>query len=99
MCLQPSKQGKDFAVHFARTPKETFDDLNSLSTDPPRIPILVNSVENINAALVIEHALNALRMVPGCFYILGIFVVSPKSIFENTDDLIKLKVILKQLSE
>lgn len=84
---------------MAKTPEETFDDLNSLSTDPPRIPVLVKSVENINAALIIEHALNALRMVPGSFFVLGIFVISAKSVFEYSDDLVKLKTILKQLSE
>lgn len=56
-------------------------------------------VESINAATLVDHALSAIRMMPGGLYILGIFVVSANNVFESKDDFRKLKLSVKQLSE
>lgn len=84
---------------MAKTPEDTFEDLNSLSSDPPRIPVLVKNIENINAETVIEHGLNTLRMIPGSFFVVGIFVVSTKSVFDDASDMQKLKTIINQMAE
>lgn len=90
---QPSKQGKDYVVHLAKTPEEPLDDQNSQSSSTPSI----KNIDSINAVQMIEHGLNALRQIPGSFFVLGIFVVSSQPITEQPEDMLKLKGILKQL--
>lgn len=59
----------------------------------------VTNVAAINGTQFSEHALNALRQIPGSFYVLGMFVASAESVTEQNDDMLKLKNILKQLAE
>ena len=72
------------------------DDLN---TNDNNDSVVVEDIAGINAEVFIAHALNTLRMIPGSFYVLGIFVVSAKKVFENDEDSMSLKTILKQLFE
>lgn len=67
--------------------------MNSQSSSTPSI----KNIDSINAVQMIEHGLNALRQIPGSFFVLGIFVVSSQPITEQVEDMVKLKGILKQL--
>lgn len=78
---------------MAKSPEEPSDDMNSQSLSVPG----VKNIDSINAVQMIEHGLNALRQIPGSFFVLGIFVVSSQPITEQAEDMLKLKGILKQL--
>lgn len=56
-------------------------------------------MKDIKSEVLVDHALNALRMVPGSFFVLGIFVVSKQSLFDNSEDFKHSKIILQQLAE
>lgn len=59
----------------------------------------MNNVKSINSEVLVDHALSALRMIPGSFFVLGIFVVSPQNVFDNSEDFKHLKTVLQQLVE
>jgi hypothetical protein len=55
---------------------------------------VLNNVGEIKNNVVAEHALNAIRMIGGSFHILGLFVVSETSIFNDNSTMQKLKTII-----
>ncbi len=59
----------------------------------------VKNVKSINSEVLVDHALSALRMIPGSFFVLGIFIASPQNVFDNPEDFKHLKTILQQLVE
>lgn len=76
---QPSEDGKDYIMHIAKT---------KLSSDEPEeteetSSNAIGSLEDVNSQVVLQHAATATRMIPGSFYILGIFIVSENNIFQD----------------
>lgn len=55
---------------------------------------VINNVGEIDNSTVAEHALNTIRMIGASFNILGLFVVSETSIFNDNTASQKLKTIL-----
>ncbi|KAJ6642755.1 Protein odr-4 like [Pseudolycoriella hygida] len=92
---QAARQGKDSVIHLAKTTEYNPND----ESPKEQSDVAVKNVRNINSELLVDHALSALRSIPGSFFILGIFVVSPKNVFDNSDDFKHLKSILQQLAE
>jgi len=94
---QATRQGKDSVIHLAKTQDDISND--DSSKDSSQLSVQVKSVKTINSEVLVDHALNALRMIPGSFFVLGIFIVSPQNVFDNPDDFKHLKSILQQLAE
>lgn len=94
--LQATRQGKDSVIHLAKTSEDLPND--DPSEDSPSSSEVKN-VKSINAEVLVDHCINALRMIPGSFFVLGIFVVSPQNVFDNQDDFKQLKTILQQMVE
>lgn len=95
LSLQATRQGKDSVIHLAKTSEDQPND--DLSKDSTKVE--VKNVKSINSEVLVDHALNALRMIPGSFFVLGIFIVSPQNVFDNSEDFKHLKTILQQLAE
>lgn len=93
--FQATQQGKDSVIHLAKTSEDILND----DTSKDSTQIEVNDVKDIKSEVLVDHALNALRMVPGSFFVLGIFVVSKQSLFDNSEDFKHSKIILQQLAE
>ena len=59
----------------------------------------VKDLQEIDNQIVAGHALNVTRMLPGGFYILGIFVINPKIIFDDPALARKAKTILIDIKQ
>lgn len=100
---QPT-QNKDLIIHLARTPEikvanEGIDETESIKTSA-----VSHKKKNSNKCLthisdnwVANHALYTTRMLPGGMFVLGIFIVSPEGLFENTIQMIKVRSMLTQI--
>lgn len=71
-------------VHLAKTPQSSGD------------TGLVETVAQLDSVSVSEHALNVLKLLPGGFFIFGIFIVAPKDIFNEPAKLKSLILNLQQ---
>ncbi|XP_055607260.1 protein odr-4 homolog [Uranotaenia lowii] len=78
---QPSSSGKDYVVHLNKIKDAAGAEENQGLLD-------------IDNQQVSQHALIETRVLPGGFYVLGIFVINPKSIFEDQNLLRKVKTML-----
>uniref|UniRef100_A0A182PDU1 Protein odr-4 homolog n=1 Tax=Anopheles epiroticus TaxID=199890 RepID=A0A182PDU1_9DIPT len=78
---QPSTGGKDYIVHAIRIPNEETTD----------------DAQKLNATVAAQHALDATRMLPGGMYVLGIFVIHPKNVFQEPALLSSIKFILMSM--
>ncbi|XP_062549983.1 protein odr-4 homolog [Armigeres subalbatus] len=79
---QPSNNGKDFVIH-----------LNKIKDDSGVEPEAQNILD-IDNQQVSQHALIETRLLPGGFYVMGIFVINPKNVFEDQNLLRKVKTML-----
>ncbi|KAJ8967890.1 hypothetical protein NQ314_002595 [Rhamnusium bicolor] len=95
LILGQSCLGKDYVIHFAKTPPFQTEDLKK-EGQPPRE---LKSVSEINENWIADHARHATRMLPGGMYVLGIFVTSPEDLLSPFSPKIKsvLSMIHKQL--
>uniref|UniRef100_A0A6M2DFX0 Putative olfactory receptor 4-like protein n=1 Tax=Xenopsylla cheopis TaxID=163159 RepID=A0A6M2DFX0_XENCH len=100
---QPA-QNKDLIIHLARTPetKVTNEDYNE--NESIKISAVSHKKKNFNKSLsaisdnwIANHALYTTRMLPGGMFVLGIFVVSPDSLFENKVHMIKIVSMLAEI--
>lgn len=80
--LQPSIHGKDYIVHLNK--------IKDGSASEPE----VHNILDIDNQQVSQHALIETRLLPGGFYVMGIFVINPKCVFEDQNMLRKLKTML-----
>ncbi|KAG4077047.1 hypothetical protein HA402_016034 [Bradysia odoriphaga] len=97
---QATRQGKDSVIHLAKTSESLPNDNSDDSSKDSTVPQLeVVNVKGINSEVLVDHALSALRMIPGSFFVLGIFVASPQNVFDNLEDFKHLKTVLQQLVE
>lgn len=85
LILGQSCLGKDYIIHFAKTPPlQTDDDKKSgKSAEKPK------KIEDFNNVWLADHARQATRMLPGGFYVLGIFVISPDDVLNPFNPKIK----------
>uniref|UniRef100_A0A1Q3F9Z2 Putative olfactory receptor 4-like protein n=1 Tax=Culex tarsalis TaxID=7177 RepID=A0A1Q3F9Z2_CULTA len=79
---QPSKNGKDYVVHLNKIKDDCGADQGK------------NGLLDIESKQVSHHALVETRVLPGGFYVMGIFVINPKSVFEDPVLVGKVKTIL-----
>lgn len=79
---QPSNHGKDYVIYLNKIKDDCDADQG------------MNGLLDIDSKQVSQHALIETRVIPGGFYVLGIFVINPKSIFEDPVLLGKVKTIL-----
>lgn len=92
-------------IHLAKTPEEDSYDDEMVATKPDDSPLSdtnkpVHIIDEISAAALIEHSLRAVWMLPGGFYVLGIFLVTSETgILDDPESIQKLKHIVTQLSE
>lgn len=93
--LQATRQGKDSVIHLAKTSETNPNDDSSKDSSQ----VEVKNVRSIDSEVLVDHALSALRMIPGSFFVLGIFIVSPQNVFDNSEDFKHLKSTLQQLAE
>lgn len=79
---QPSSHGKDYIVY-----------LNKIKDESGSEPEIQNILD-IDNQQVSQHALIETRLLPGGFYVTGIFVINPKNVFEDQNLLRKVKTML-----
>lgn len=79
---QPSKNGKDYIVHLNKIKDESVSETE------------VQNILDIDNQRVSQHALIETRLLPGGFYVLGIFVINPKNVFEDQNLLRKVNTML-----
>uniref|UniRef100_A0AAG5D5X2 Odorant response protein ODR-4 n=1 Tax=Anopheles atroparvus TaxID=41427 RepID=A0AAG5D5X2_ANOAO len=79
---QPSAGGKDYIVHA-----------NRIKHDNGQVDEVTDLLE-VNVGQVSQHALVETRMLPGGMYVLGIFVIHTKNVFEDQAMLQRIKLIL-----
>ncbi|XP_019557720.2 protein odr-4 homolog [Aedes albopictus] len=82
---QPSSSGKDYVVYLNK-----IKDDSGAETE-------VQNILDIDNQQVSQHALIETRLLPGGFYVMGIFVINPKSVFEDQNLLRKVKTILMDI--
>uniref|UniRef100_A0A182LYT4 Protein odr-4 homolog n=1 Tax=Anopheles culicifacies TaxID=139723 RepID=A0A182LYT4_9DIPT len=80
---QPSAGGKDYIVHATRITGQ--DEEESDET------------QKLNATVAAQQALDATRMLPGGMYVMGIFVIHPKNVFQEQTLLTSVKFILMSM--
>lgn len=73
---------KDFVIHFAQTSKPISDETK------------LQTLLQVDSSAIVEHVLNVLKMLPGGSYIIGLFVIGPKDIFTDANDVQKLKSLI-----
>lgn len=88
---------------MAKTPENAYEEemtTQSTNNEPsPSETKSIKNIDNIDAAALIEHSLRAIWMLPGGFYVLGIFLVTPETGILEQENLQKLKLVLMQLAE
>lgn len=77
---QPSNTGKEYVIH-----------LNKIKDDSETV---VQNIQDIDSRSVAHHALIETRLLPGGFYVMGIFVINPKNVFEDPNLLLTVKTML-----
>ncbi|XP_018406308.1 PREDICTED: protein odr-4 homolog [Cyphomyrmex costatus] len=98
LILGQSAGQKAYVVHLAKTSppftKSIIDktSINVLKTEQASVKI--KSVKDIPMNWVADHAKCVTRMLPGGMWVLGIFIVGPEDIFDDTSNVENLKSIL-----
>uniref|UniRef100_A0A1L8DJK3 Putative olfactory receptor 4-like protein n=1 Tax=Nyssomyia neivai TaxID=330878 RepID=A0A1L8DJK3_9DIPT len=57
------------------------------------------SLDDVDTEEIVLHAINLTRMLPGCFTVMGLFVVSPVNVFEDEGQRKKLVDIVNKVQE
>ncbi|XP_058833836.1 protein odr-4 homolog [Topomyia yanbarensis] len=79
---QPSNRGKDHIIYLNKIKEDDVPDQEN------------KGLLDIDNHQVSQHALVETRILPGGFYVMGIFVIYPKSVFEDPDLLRKVKTMV-----
>lgn len=86
-------QTTDYVVHLVRSPEQVLD-------SPPSTGLInIQTVNDIKESAIIDHAKHVTRMLPGGFWVLGIFVCTSTDIFSDTAAQSRLKSIIYQLKK
>ncbi|XP_052896259.1 protein odr-4 homolog [Anopheles moucheti] len=80
---QPSAGGKDYIVHATRITGQDEEESDES--------------QKLNATVASQQALDATRMLPGGMYVMGIFVIHPKNVFQEQTLLASVKFILMSM--
>ncbi|XP_050076245.1 protein odr-4 homolog [Anopheles maculipalpis] len=80
---QPSASGKDYIVHACRITGQDAEESDE--------------TQKLNATVASQQALDATRMLPGGMYVMGIFVIHPKNVFQDQTLLSSVKFILMSI--
>ncbi|XP_049296549.1 protein odr-4 homolog [Anopheles funestus] len=80
---QPSAGGKDYIVHASRITGQDEEESDES--------------QKLNATVASQQALDATRMLPGGMYVMGIFVIHPKNVFQEPTLLASVKFILMSM--
>ncbi|XP_044267144.1 protein odr-4 homolog [Tribolium madens] len=88
LILGQSVSGKDYVIHFAKTPPVH---PHESKDNPPRL----KSINDVNEEWVADHARQATRMLPGGMHVLGVFVVSPDDVLSPFSP--KIKSVLNRV--
>uniref|UniRef100_A0A182STT6 Protein odr-4 homolog n=1 Tax=Anopheles maculatus TaxID=74869 RepID=A0A182STT6_9DIPT len=80
---QPSASGKDYIVHASRITGQDEEESDES--------------QKLNATVASQQALDATRMLPGGMYVMGIFVIHPKNVFQEQSLLSSVKFILMSM--
>uniref|UniRef100_A0A182QT88 Protein odr-4 homolog n=1 Tax=Anopheles farauti TaxID=69004 RepID=A0A182QT88_9DIPT len=80
---QPAVGGKDYIIHATRITGQDEEESDES--------------QKLNATIASQQALDATRMLPGGMYVLGIFVIHPKNVFQEPSLLSSIKFILMSL--
>uniref|UniRef100_A0A182Y2T4 Uncharacterized protein n=1 Tax=Anopheles stephensi TaxID=30069 RepID=A0A182Y2T4_ANOST len=80
---QPSANGKDYIVHASRITGQDEEESDES--------------QKLNATVASQQALDATRMLPGGMYVMGIFVIHPKNVFQEQSLLSSVKFILMSM--
>ncbi|XP_071858312.1 protein odr-4 homolog isoform X2 [Bombus fervidus] len=59
----------------------------------------IKAVKDIPESWIADHAKHVIRMLPGGIHVLGIFIVGPKDILHNNNNIQKLKFILTTMQK
>lgn len=78
---QPSSEGKDYIVYATQTQNHVGDLYDS--EDQRKSIVQEYTIENLDPQLLVNHAVVVTRMIPGCFFVQGMFVVSEVNIFQE----------------
>ncbi|RZC42657.1 odr-4 -like protein [Asbolus verrucosus] len=85
LILGQSLSGKDYVIHFAKTPPFHPHEGKESTT-----PVLrLTNINDVNEEWVADHARQATRMLPGGMHVLGIFIVSPEDLLNPFSSKIK----------
>jgi hypothetical protein len=76
LILGQSLSGKDYVIHFAKTPPVHSQD----AKDGPSPGHRIKSINDIDEDWVADHARQATRMLPGGMHVLGVFFVGPDDV-------------------
>ncbi|KYM90373.1 Protein odr-4 like protein [Atta colombica] len=101
LILGQSAGQKDYIVHLAKTPppltKNVVEETlisSTVSTEQDVANVYIKSVKDIPMSWVADHAKHVTRMLPGGMWVLGVFIVGPEDILDNTSNVQKLKSVL-----
>lgn len=81
---------------MVRTPEQT-DRISESSSSTGLINI--QTVNDVKESVIMDHAKHVTRMLPGGFWVLGIFICSSNDIFSDTSAQSRLKSIIYQLKK
>ncbi|KAJ8973410.1 hypothetical protein NQ317_006476 [Molorchus minor] len=97
LILGQSCLGKDYIIHFAKTPPFQSEELKNAGVPAKDL----KSISDINESWVADHARHATRMLQGGMYVLGIFVVSPEDVLSPFHPKVKsiLSSVHRQLGQ
>ncbi|XP_015509510.2 protein odr-4 homolog [Neodiprion lecontei] len=101
LILGQSTAQKDFVVHLARTPPPAAKDVieeslisSASNTQPEPGRKYIKSINDIPETWVADHAKHVTRMLPGGMWVLGIFVVGPSDILNDSNSINRLRSVV-----
>ncbi|XP_029170976.1 protein odr-4 homolog [Nylanderia fulva] len=104
LILGQSSGQKDYIVHLAKTPppltKNIVEETSIGSTileEQDTANTYIKSVKDIPISWVADHAKHVTKMLPGGMWVLGVFLVGPEDILDNTNNVQKLKSVLNAI--
>nr|XP_023014162.1 protein odr-4 homolog [Leptinotarsa decemlineata] len=91
LILGQSCSGKDYIIHFAKTPPFQSEEDKKLGKPVQNM----KSLDDMNPNWIADHAKQTTRMLPGGMSVLGVFLVSPDDLLTPFHS--KLKLILQTI--
>ncbi|KAG7188289.1 hypothetical protein KM043_007952 [Ampulex compressa] len=104
LILGQSAGQKDYIVHLAKTPppltKDVVEETILSSTTNAQQSVsdnYIKTVKDVQENWVADHAKHVTRMLPGCMWVLGIFIVGPGDTINDNGNVHKLRSILSAI--